>query len=107
MTGAGSNIVAVDLAVALTLWTADYLQTRTVAKNPHVYYEADGNPGHLMGTHPSTDRVAAYFAGGAGVIAGTYYALPKPWNQVAMGLVIGNEAVNLRHNLVAGVKFTF
>jgi hypothetical protein len=99
--------MAVDLAVALTLWTADYLQTRTVAKEPYVYAEAGGSPGHMMGTHPSTDRVTAYFAAGAAVIGGTYYALPKPWSQVAMGLVIGNEAVNLRHNMLAGVKFTF
>jgi len=99
--------VAVDLAVALTLWTADYLQTRTVAKEPHVYYETDGSPGHLMGTHPSPDRVLIYFAAGAAAIGGAYYVLPKPWNHVAMGLVIGNETFNVRHNLIAGVKLTF
>jgi len=99
--------MALDLAFALTLWTADYLQTRTVAKEPTRYAERDGNPGHLMGMHPSTDRVSAYFVAGAAVIGGTYYVLPKPWNHVAMGLVIGNESLNVRHNMMAGVRFSF
>jgi hypothetical protein len=96
-----------DLAVAITLWTADYLQTRTIPRDPSHWYESEGGPWHLMGRHPSQGRINAYFGAGAIAIGGMYVLLPKPWNHVAMGLVIVQETVNIRSNLIAGVKFTF
>ena len=99
--------MSVDLALALTLWTADYLQTRTVARHPAAYYESGGTVFHLMGSHPSESRVNQYFGAGMVAIAVSYEVLPKPWNHVAMGLVIGSEALQVRHNLLLGVKFSF
>ena len=99
--------MSADLTLALTLWTADYLQTRTVANRPAAYYESGGTVFHLMGSHPSDSRVNQYFGAGMIAIAGSYYILPKPWNHVAMVVVIGSEAAQVRHNLLLGVKFRF
>jgi hypothetical protein len=96
-----------SLPLALTLWTADFAQTRYIASHEPQYYELDGAPGHSMGKYPSGGRVSTYFIVGGALITTAYYELPKPWNKVAMYVVIGKETVNITHNAHIGIKFQF
>lgn len=76
-----------QVAVTTTL-LMDWHQTRQIAAQPNKYYEM--NP--VLGSHPSTDKVNAYFAGaivGSAIVA---YLLPSPWRQ---GLQYGTIAVEL------------
>lgn len=63
-------------ASIIALEIVDWGQTRYIARNPDDWYEF--NP--LLGRHPSTDQVDAYFAGGILIKAAIAYVLPTKYN---------------------------
>lgn len=80
----------------------DWMQTRKIAKNPDEYHEH--NP--ILGSHPSTEKVDAYFA--AGIVTHTAIAMALPpeyrkwWQYVFIGIEAGVVASNFSIGLGAG-----
>ena len=90
-------------AVALTATVIDWGQTRTIAKNPHLYHEI--NP--ILGRHPSVGRVDAYFAGvivGGAVVA---HLLPGQYRKWFLGGVAVLEIAVTAHNKNIGIGISF
>jgi len=87
----------------LALHTADWLQTRQISKHPERWEESN----LILGKHPSTGKVDAYFA-----IAGLAHyevakLLPTEWRKAFQYLSIGVEAGYVAHNLSFGVRAKF
>lgn len=80
---------------------ADYRQTHYIAKHPE-YHEI--NP--IIGEHPSVGKVNIYFAAGAVVKNGIFFALPEKYRipfgfgmtAVSTGLVIHNNSIGIKIN---------
>jgi hypothetical protein len=87
----------------LALTGIDWMQTRKIANNPDEYHE--NNP--VIGSHPSTSEVDAYFA--AGVVAHTAAAMAMPpkyrvwWQYVWIGVEAGFVASNFSIGLGVGL----
>lgn len=92
------------LATALVLVTVvDYAQTRTIAKNPHLWFER--NP--LLGEHPTLGEVNRHFIGGlilGGVIA---HYLPASARKTFLGTITFIELGVVIHNHGIGIKTSF
>jgi hypothetical protein len=75
------------------------------AQHPAAYYESGSKM--FIGTHPSTGRVASYFA--AGLVAQVVITdlLPHPWRNAWQAMGIALEADCVGHNASLGVKFSF
>ena len=87
-----------SLGVALTLWTADFAQTKSIPHNPPFY---ETNP--IIGRHPSEGRINTYFALGYAVIPFLHHKLGNKYTFVVIGL----EANAVRHNARIGLNFNF
>ena len=87
------------LYFALALQTADWMQTRQIAKDP-AYYEY--NP--ILGNHPSMGKVNRYFAAiEAGTVA-LNLTLPKEYAHGLNLASIGFETAVVGHNLHIGLR---
>jgi hypothetical protein len=103
------------LALALSLETADYLQTRqiidrpqqceTVGKRITCLDRSEQNP--MLGRHPSQSRAAIFFGIGAASTVTLNQVLPESWKSRHIYTVIGFEAAIVSHNAYMGVHFHF
>jgi hypothetical protein len=101
--GAWSRADTYRQAAVIGVGAVDWLQTREIAKNPEKYYEM--NP--ILGSHPSTKEVDAYFAACALAHTGVAMALPPKWREPWQYLWIGLEAATVAHNYNIGIKIDF
>lgn len=85
------------------LWAVDYLQTRTIAKNPDRYWEA--NP--LLTRHPSVTKVDAYFLTLALLHLFITDRLPKEHRPIWQILSITTSVVLMVNNFSIGIKIKF
>lgn len=85
----GRDWTTMNTTLQLT-WSAmhliDWSQTRTIAKNPDIYYEKV-NP--VLGKHPSVGKVDTWMASTLVANAAFAYLLPHPYREVFQGLSIG------------------
>jgi hypothetical protein len=117
-----STADTVRQGVLTGLLVADWAQTRWLVK-----YE--GTPGHcsavnlnlpdpcvsrsysevngLLGEHPSTGKVNAYFAAAIVGHAAISYMLPRGWREGWQYVWIGVEANTVHHNRSLGIKLAF
>lgn len=85
------------LATTALMLAADWGQTRDIAAHPERFKEF--NP--ILGPHPSTRRVDAYFAGAMLGTAGLTYALPPRTRRLVLGGLATLEVmVVIRNNSV-------
>lgn len=92
----------------LGLLGTDWAQTRTVAKNPDRYREANNLITHFTGEHPSAGQVNNIVA--ATAVAQTLLAdqLSPEWRKVLQRLSIGAETYAAgRNRFKVGVGMTF
>lgn len=87
----------------LALHVTDWLQTRTIAKNPDVWYEKN----IILGSHPHVDRVDAYFILAGLAHVGIAAILPNEWRAPFQYFTIGFESGVVAHNYKVGVKVGF
>jgi hypothetical protein len=86
--------------VGLAVKTIDWRQTREIAKNPDRYWEI--NP--IIGKHPSTSRVDAYFAlTTIGHVLVTH-AIPHPYRPYWQYISIGASTACVVNNYNIGLK---
>ena len=99
-----SNTDKVLAGAFLSSLTADYLQTRQIAREPDRWYEQN-NP--LLGDQPSVSRVNLIFLTSAVVTLGVAHLLPSKWRKVLLvsGTVV--EAGFAAHNARIGLKVGF
>lgn len=90
-------------ALFLILDSADWLQTREIARNPK-YYE-QYNP--ILGKHPSVEQVDLYFATMAVFHTLISYHLPTNLRRKFQLLSIGVEAGCIIHNFNIGIDIKF
>lgn len=83
----------------VALMTVDWAQTRKIAKNPDRYSE--NNP--ILGSHPSTGEVDAYFLTCAVAHTAVAMALPPKYREWWQYVFIGVEAVAVGHNMSIGL----
>jgi len=95
----------------ITLWVlmnmsimADWGQTRYIAHHPDQYYEAF-NP--ILGNHPSTRKVDAWFLGALAVNNGIMIVLPKKHRPYYAGAVTAVETYFVISNNQIGIKVDF
>jgi hypothetical protein len=80
----------------------DLAQTRWIADHPsHCEY----NP--LLGRHPSSGRVGAYFAAAAAAHTLIAYSLPADWRHGFQYVTIGAELSVVTHNARVGIRLEF
>lgn len=91
------------VASSVVLLAADWMQTRTIAKNPSRWSET--NP--ILGEHPSVGKVNAYFAAAIVGTIGLAIALPKPERRMFLGLLTVTEAYVIFRNNNVGIGLTF
>lgn len=82
---------------------ADYLQTRTIAKNPDDFCEY--NP--ILGKHPDEDTVDIYFAAAAVLHLGVSILLPTKYRTLWQGITLGCTITCVQINYRAGIKIDF
>lgn len=85
------------------LHSADWAQTRYVARHPQKFYEA--NP--ILGKHPSIGKVNLYFGATLVGHAAISYILPKPYRRYWQIFWMGVEVGCVTYNFSGGVKFDF
>lgn len=99
-------------AAVVALEIVDWGQTRYIARNPDDWYEM--NP--LLGRHPSTDQVDAYFAGGILIKAAVAYMLPTKYKIFGYEMNprrlwqmanIGGSGACVAWNFSAGIRMEF
>lgn len=88
--------------VALML-TVDWAQTRKIAQNPDKYSEM--NP--VLGSHPSTGEVDAYFLTCAVAHTTVAMALPPKYREWWQYVFIGVQAVAVANNVSIGLGVGF
>lgn len=81
----------------------DWGQTRYIAKHPEEHSEL--NP--ILGRHPSTDEVDAYFLSTALLHAGISKSLPSKYRKYWQIFTIGVEVGVVERNMRLGVKVDF
>ena len=82
----------------------DWGQTRYIVHNPQRYHEAF-NP--ILGEHPSTRKVDAWFLGALAVNNGVMVALPKKYRPYYAGAVTAVETYFVVSNNQIGIKVGF
>lgn len=83
------------------LLVVDYLQTRTIVRNPDKYFEY--NP--IIGKHPNQKNVDIYMVSCAIIHPVVSYYLPPKYRKVWQYVTIGIEAGAVGNNLRIGVSF--
>ena len=86
-----------------TALTADWMQTRQIAKHPESWYETNA----MLGDHPSVARVNQYFIASSLVAYGIARALPEKWRLPYQYLYIGYEGNFFANNLRFGINVEF
>lgn len=87
---------------ALLVTGADYLQTRTIARNPDQFYET--NP--LIGHHPSQEKVATCFIiSTAAAILIADLIDDHTWRKIWLGFWLGSETATVVNNERLGIRF--
>lgn len=79
----------------------DWMQTRTIAKNPDRWYETNV----VLGKHPSVDKVDIYFASVIAANIGLHWILPRDWQPYWYGAITSIELGYAAHNFTLGVGF--
>lgn len=79
----------------------DWMQTRTIAKNPDKYYE-DTN--FFMNKHPSLKEVNTYFIGYMMVHGMVSYVLPEKYDAVWQYVTIYDSGSAVLNNHQLGIK---
>lgn len=85
------------------LWFADWSQTRQIAKAPESYFERN----KILGAHPSTGNVDAYFAVGAVAHYAITQALPPRWRETWQAVTIVYQAGTVVQNYQIGLQVKF
>jgi hypothetical protein len=84
----------------LAVTAVDWRQTRTISKNPDLWYETNG----FLGKHPTTSEVDRYFlAMGVGHVIVTHL-IPHPYRQWWQYGSIGFSSYYVIHNNSIGIK---
>ena len=106
----GLNARAIDLTQDPLMWTtealllADYAQTRQGMERPDKYHEL--NP--MLGAHPSTDKVNAYFATWAASVYFSDKLFQDKRNRTLFLIAVSSvEATVIAHNLRLGLQVRF
>ena len=86
-------------ASALALRTMDWRQSREIAENPLIFREI--NP--MLGDHPSTGQVDAYFAVSALAQIGIAHVLPSKWRKIWLSCWIGMSGATVYRNNAVGL----
>jgi len=81
----------------------DWRQTRYIAKHPDEYYEA--NP--ILGKHPSTGEVDAYFIGTALVHPLITHLLPQKCRKYWQIVTISVQTTCVVNNVSVGIKMSW
>lgn len=87
----------------LTLWAADYGQTRTIAQHPERWVEY--NP--VIGKHPTLGRVNLYFLAApiiSGVLLDNVSSTERTW---ALRVLTSLEVGLVAHNAHIGIRASF
>ena len=82
------------LAATAVMLAADWGQTRDIAAHPEHFREAN----HILGPHPSTRRVDAYFAGAIVGTVGLSYVLPPHARRLLLGGLATLEVIVVLRN---------
>jgi len=90
-------------AVYLVLHTADWAQTREIARNPDKWYEQNS----MLGSHPSISQVDQYFIATAALQFAIAYYLPAEYRKVFQYLSITHDAGYVAHNFSIGIQARF
>ena len=90
-------------AVYLVLHTADWAQTRNIARNPDKRHEQNS----ILGSHPSTSQVDQYFVATAALQFVIAYYLPVEWRAPFQYVTIGIEGGAVAHNFSIGISARF
>lgn len=85
--------------IAFVLLALDWLQTRTIAKNPDKWHEI--NP--ILGKHPTVNEVNVYFAICGLLTAGGIYVLPEMWVYAGLAVLSIVEGWAVVHNKKLGI----
>lgn len=85
------------------LLVADWMQTRTIAKSPDRFDEANW----FLGRHPSVGAVDGWFLGSILGHLVVSLVLPRPWREVWQGLTITLELAVVAYNARVGIGFNF
>ena len=85
------------------LHIADWGQTRYIAKHPERFNERNA----ILGDHPSTRKVDAYFATTLVAHTAISYVLPVKYRRVWQAVTIAVEGNAVAHNMKIGIKFGF
>ena len=93
------------LGTALATTAIDWAQTRTIAKNPHIWHEA-GNK-FFLGSHPSVGRVNTYFAAYAITTVGMAYVLASDYRKLYLGGITLYETYLVVNNHRIGIRASF
>lgn len=89
-------------ATYTALHVMDWSQALHIARNPKTHTE--GNK--VLGEHPSTGRVNAYFATTLALQTIIPMKLNKPWRNIWQGTWIINQYFIVQHNRRAGLGIT-
>ena len=89
--------------IAFTAMAVDWGQTRYIAKHPGLHFER--NP--LLGEHPSTSRVDAFFIGTAISAYLIADALPTRYRKLFLGGVAVVHIVCVTNNYGLGIRVDF
>ena len=87
----------------VALMGIDWAQTRKIAQNPDKYSEM--NP--VLGSHPSTEKVDAYFLTCAAAHTVVSMVLPPEYRVLWQYIWIGLEAGTVAHNASIGLGVGF
>jgi hypothetical protein len=85
------------------LSTMDWAQTRYIASNPETQSEAN----RILGSHPSLNKVNAYFLLTNLLHLGVAYSLPKSYRVGFQYITIGMELNAVTANASLGIKMEF
>ena len=83
---------------------ADWGQTRYIARHPDMYYE---KVNHLLGPHPSVNKVDAMFLSSLVINNGIMIVLPKKYKPYYAGVVSAVEVGMVVNNNSIGIKIDF
>ena len=89
--------------IAFTMMAVDWGQTRYIAKHPGLHFER--NP--LLGEHPPTSRVDAFFIGTAISAYLIADALPTRYRKLFLGGVAVVHIVCVTNNYGLGIRVDF
>lgn len=88
------------LTVMVVMDVLDWRQTRYTANNPDRFHEHN----LVLGSHPSQDKVDAYFAAAVTSQFVIAHYLPSKYRKYWLGLWIGISGTAVIHNDSVGIK---